>query len=143
MTGEPIGDNGGMQIEGSVAVITGAGSGIGWALAREFAAAGASVVAGDVSPGGVRDTAEQARSAGGRAVGVVADASTTEGITSLVDTARAEFGPVDVFVANAGIIGAPGLGDDEADWDRIIDVNLRAHVRAAKALVPELSLIHI
>jgi NAD(P)-dependent dehydrogenase (short-subunit alcohol dehydrogenase family) len=137
MPGAPIGDNGGMQIEGSVAVITGAGSGIGRALAREFAAAGASVVAGDVSSGGVRDTAEDVRSAGGKAVGVVADAATTEGITSLVDAARAEFGPVDVFVANAGIIGAPGLGDDEADWDRILDVNLRAHVRAAKVVVPE------
>ena len=43
---------------------------------------------------------------------------------------------MDVYVANAGVIGAPGLGDD-ADWDRIIDVNLRAHIRAAKALVPE------
>jgi NAD(P)-dependent dehydrogenase (short-subunit alcohol dehydrogenase family) len=137
MTGASIGDNGGMQIEGSVAVITGAGSGIGRALAREFAAAGASVVAGDVSSGGVRDTAEQVRSAGGKAVGVVADAATTEGVTSLVDAAGAEFGPVDVFVANAGIIGAPGLGDDEADWDRILDVNLRAHVRAAKVVVPE------
>jgi NAD(P)-dependent dehydrogenase (short-subunit alcohol dehydrogenase family) len=51
--------------------------------------------------------------------------------------AREQFGPVDVYVANAGIMGPPGLGDDEADWDRILDVNLRAHVRAAKALVPE------
>ena len=126
-----------MELQGSVTVVTGAGSGIGRALAREFAAAGASVVAGDLSPGGVEGTVDAIRSEGGAAVAVVADAATTDGITQLVDAARDGFGPVDVFVANAGIIGAPGLGDDEQDWDRIIDVNLRAHIRAAKALVPE------
>ena len=126
-----------MQIEGVVVVITGAASGIGRALARVFAASGASVVAGDLDGTGADETAQLIRSTGGAAVGAVADASSTDGIDALISLARNEFGPVDVFVANAGIIGAPGLGDDEADWDRIIDVNLRAHVRAAKALVPE------
>ena len=126
-----------MQIEGVVVVITGAGSGIGRSLASAFAASGASVVVGDIDVAGANETAKLVRSVGGVAVGVGADASTTAGIDALILLARNEFGPVDVFVANAGIIGAPGLGDDEADWDRIIDVNLRAHVRAAKALVPE------
>lgn len=126
-----------MHIEGSVAVITGAGSGIGQALATAFAAGGASVVAGDVDDTGLADTIGTVRAAGGTALGVTADVSTTDGITALLDAARGEFGPVDVYVANAGITGAPGLGDDEADWDRIIDVNLRAHIRAAKLLVPE------
>jgi NAD(P)-dependent dehydrogenase (short-subunit alcohol dehydrogenase family) len=126
-----------MQIEGAVVVVTGAGSGIGRSLAAAFAASGASVVVGDIDGAGVDETAELIRTAGGAAVGVVADVSTPDGIGALIAQARRDFGPVDVFVANAGIIGAPGLGDDEADWDRIIDVNLRAHVRAAKALVPE------
>ncbi len=125
-----------MKIEGSVAVITGAGSGIGRQLAIALAAAGASVVAGDVDAGGVHQTASRVRAAGGSAVAVPGDCSTIDGIARLVDAAGT-FGPVDVFVANAGIMGAPGLGDDEGDWDAIIDVNLRAHVRAAKALVPE------
>ena len=125
-----------MELEGSVVVVTGAGSGIGRALAQQFAAAGASVVAGDISPAGIEVTVDAIRSAGGAAAAIQADAATTDGITTLVDAAR-QFGPVDVFVANAGIIGAPGLGDDERDWDRIIDVNLRAHIRAAKVLVPE------
>lgn len=125
-----------MQIEGSVAVVTGAGSGIGRALAQAFAVAGASVVVGDLDGDGAAATAGLIADAGGAAVAVTTDVSTTAGITTLVDSARA-FGPVDVFVANAGIMGAPGLGDDESDWDRIIDVNLRAHVRAAKVLVPE------
>jgi NAD(P)-dependent dehydrogenase (short-subunit alcohol dehydrogenase family) len=127
----------GMQFEGTVVVVTGAGSGIGRALASAFAASGASVVVGDVNGAGADETVELIRSAGGAAVGAVEDASTTDGIGALITLAGNDFGPVDVWVANAGIIGAPGLGADEADWDRIIEVNLRAHVRAAKALVPE------
>jgi NAD(P)-dependent dehydrogenase (short-subunit alcohol dehydrogenase family) len=126
-----------MQIEGSVTVVTGAGSGIGRALALEFAAAGAPVVAADLDSGGVEATANAIGAAGGSAVAVVADVSTTDGIATLVDVARREFGPVDIYVANAGITGPPGIGDDELDWDRIIDVNVRAHIRAAKALVPD------
>ena len=125
-----------MQIEGKVAVVTGAGSGIGRELTVALAAAGASVVAGDLDAAGAEETV--ARIGGsGAAVAVAADAASVDGIAALIDAARVEFGPVDVFVANAGIIGAPGLGDDEDDWDRIIDVNVRAHVRAVKALVPE------
>jgi NAD(P)-dependent dehydrogenase (short-subunit alcohol dehydrogenase family) len=126
-----------MQIERSVAVITGAGSGIGRAMAQGFAAAGASVAAGDLDAAGAEATAAGITAAGGSAVGIGVDAASVDGIAALIGTARDEFGPVDVFVANAGIMGAPGLGDDEADWDAIVEVNLRAHVRAAKALVPE------
>ncbi|MDT5358826.1 MAG: hypothetical protein QOC69_588, partial [Mycobacterium sp.] len=126
-----------MHIEGTVAVVTGAGSGIGRALAVALAAAGASVVAGDIDEAGAEQTAERIRATGGAALGVLADASSTDGVAALIASARDEFGPVDVYVANAGIIGPPGLGDDERDWDRIIDVNVRGHVRAAKALVPE------
>jgi len=126
-----------VKIEGSVAIVTGAGSGIGRSLATAFAAAGASVVAGDVDEPGVSTTVDAILAAGGSAVSVVADVSTTDGVGTLIDAARREFGPVDVYVANAGITGAPGIGDDEADWDRIIDVNVRAHIRAAKALVPD------
>ena len=121
-----------MRIDGSVALVTGAGSGIGRSIAAALASAGASVVAGDIDGD---SAAETAALIGG--VGVVADAATTEGIATLLDAARRRLGPVDIYVANAGIAGQPGLGDDEDAWDRIIDINLRAHIRAAKALVPE------
>ncbi len=113
-------------------MVTGAGSGIGRAVAVALAAAGSSVVVGDIDADAV---AETAASVGG--VGIAADASSAEGIGALLDAARGAFGRVDVYVANAGIAGESGLGDNEAAWDRIIDVNLRAHIRAAKAVVPE------
>ena len=122
-----------MRIEDSVVVVTGAGSGIGRALVAEFVANGAAVVAGDIDAAGVEDTAV---TVGGRVVAVPADASDADGIAALINKARNEFGPVDCYVANAGIIGAAGLGD-EGEWDRILDINLRAHIRAATALAPE------
>ena len=121
-----------MKIEGSVAVVTGAGSGIGRSIAAALASAGASVVVGDIEA--VSD-AETAAMTGG--VAVAADAASAEGIAALLGTARQQFGGVDIYVANAGIVGQPGLGDDEAAWAQIIDVNVRAHVRGAKAVVPE------
>lgn len=122
-----------MDIEQRVAIVTGAGSGIGRALAESFAAAGARVVAADLDPVSAEQTAAQIRSRGGEALGFRADASVTADIEALNSTA---FGPADVYVANAGIIGAGGLGTDE-DWDTILDVNLRAHIRAAQVLVPQ------
>jgi len=120
-----------MKIDGAVAVVTGAGSGIGRSIASALAAAGASVVAGDID--GAASAATAAKIDG---VGVAADASTETGIDSLLTAALTQYGPVDIYVANAGITGPPGLGDDEAAWDRIIDINVRGHIRAAKALVP-------
>ncbi|MEV0670738.1 SDR family NAD(P)-dependent oxidoreductase [Mycobacterium sp. NPDC050441] len=122
-----------MDIEQRVAVITGAGSGIGRALAESFAAAGARVVAADLDPESAEQTAAQIRSGGGQALGIRADAGVAADIEALTAT---EFGPVDIYVANAGIIGAPGLGTEES-WDGILDVNLRSHVRAAQVLVPQ------
>lgn len=115
-----------------MAVVTGAGSGIGRSIAAALASAGASVVAGDID---ADSAAETAATIGG--IAAVADAASADGIATLLNNARRTVGPVDIYVANAGISGQIGLGEDEAAWDQIIDINLRAHVRAAKALVPE------
>jgi NAD(P)-dependent dehydrogenase (short-subunit alcohol dehydrogenase family) len=122
-----------MDIHGKVAVVTGGGSGIGRALASALAAAGARVVIGDVDEAGAGQTAELI---GDSAVAVRADASVTADIEALLATAESEFGPVDIYVANAGIMGTSGLGADD-DWDHILNVNLRAHIRAAILLVPQ------
>lgn len=122
-----------MDIKQKVVVVTGAGSGIGRALAASFATAGARVIAADLDGESAEQTAAQIHSAGGKALGVRADAAASADIEALSATA---LGPVDIYVANAGIIGAPGLATDQ-EWDVILDVNLRAHVRAAQVLVPQ------
>lgn len=120
-------------VEGKVAVVTGAGRGIGAALAGRLVAAGASVVVADLDG----DQAQAiAASLGKSAVGAAADVCAEAELRDLLALAERHFGPVDVFCANAGIIGGAGLGDDDDDWARAIDVNLMAHVRAAQLLLP-------
>ena len=112
-----------MEIENSVTVVTGAGSGIGRSLAEAFGVAGAAVVAADVDDAAAEATAQRIRTDGGRCVALQADAAATDGIEAMIGLADAQYGPVDIFVANAGIVGPPGLGD-EAAWEQTLDVNL-------------------
>lgn len=124
-----------MELAGRTAIVTGAASGIGAALATELARRGVSVVIGDLDDDGAHATASAIRADGGAAAALRADATSVADIEALITLASREFAPVDIYVANAGVIGKPGLGT-ESDWDVILDVNLRAHVRAARLLVP-------
>ena len=125
-----------MDIEDKVAVVTGGGSGIGRALATALAAAGARVVVGDIDRAGAEQTAGIISALGHEAAAREADASAEADIAALIDLATTEFGPVDIYVANAGVGGPPGLVVPESEWDRVLDVNLRAHIRAATQLIP-------
>ena len=124
-----------MELDGKVAIVTGAASGIGAALADGLAARGARVVLGDLDEAGAHERAEAIRATGGAAVALRADAADVVDIEGLITLAGREFAPVDLYVANAGVMGPPGLGV-EADWDTVLDVNLRSHIRAARLLVP-------
>jgi NAD(P)-dependent dehydrogenase (short-subunit alcohol dehydrogenase family) len=124
-----------MEVEGKVAVVTGAGSGIGRALATALADAGARVVVGDIDAVRAEEAADSISALGHQAIGHGADASTVAGIGALIALATTQFAPVDIYVANAGVGGPPGLGAPESDWDHVLDVNLRAHIRAATQLV--------
>jgi NAD(P)-dependent dehydrogenase (short-subunit alcohol dehydrogenase family) len=129
------------SVAGSGVVVTGAGSGIGAALARRFVAEGARVVLNDVNAEAVASVAESCAAAGegtggGTAVAIAGDAATENGVATLVEAARAELGEIDLYCANAGIARIGGPEASEADWTDSWDVNVMAHVRAARLLLP-------
>ena len=121
-----------MRVEGKSVVVTGGASGIGRAMARRFAAEGArGVVVADLDAAGAAAVAEEI---GG--LWLSCDVSDPVQVVDLVDRAESEFGPVDLFCANAGIGGGAGLDTPEDMWDLAFDVNVRSHVTAARRLVP-------
>jgi len=109
-----------MQLENKVAVVTGAGSGIGRAIARSFAGEGAAVVvdyAGHPEP--ARDAVEEIEKAGGRAVAVRADVTDPEDVRTLIQSSVQEFGRLDILVNNAGIeYKMPFLQTPLEVWER-------------------------
>ena len=121
-----------MELRDAVAVITGGGSGIGAAMARRFTTEGArAVIVTDLDGAAA---AAVAGPLGARASALdVADASA---VAALVDRVVAEHGRIDLFCSNAGIALGGGLDATPEQWQRAWDVNLMAHVHAAKALVP-------
>ena len=123
-----------MEVAGRIAVVTGAGGGIGRALARALAEAGAAhVVCADINEAEVTETA---RAVGGTAIRT--DMAREEDIRRLIERTEAEIGPISLFCGNAGIILRGGWEVPDADWQRIWDINVMAHVRAARLLVPRM-----
>ncbi len=124
-------------LHNKVAVITGAGRGIGRSHALFFAAEGAAVVVNDLGgandgsgsdSGPAQEVVDEIRAAGGRAVANTDNIATWEGAKNLVDQSVDEFGTLDVVVNNAGILRDSFVaGISEADWDSVIAVHLKGH----------------
>ncbi|HEY8446257.1 MAG TPA: SDR family oxidoreductase [Thermomicrobiales bacterium] len=114
-------------MQGKVAVVTGAASGIGRATALAFAKEGARVVVSDVDAEGGEATVRMIRECGGEAIFVRADVSRTAEVRELIATAVGTFGRLDYAFNNAGIEGesAPTADATEENWDRVIDINLK------------------
>ncbi len=127
-----------MRLEGRAALVTGAGSGIGRAIAVSFAREGARVALLDKADEAVlAAVAEEIGDAGGRAVGLVADVSDAAAVDAAVARAAQKIGPVDIAVNAAGIWRAnPVTEGDPTVFDRIIDTNLKGTYHVCQAVVP-------
>lgn len=127
-----------MKLDGKVAVITGAASGIGRASAIEFAKEGAKVVVTDVNADGLKETQEQASEYGDVAHRVV-DVSRARDVEGVVRFAVETYGKLNVMFNNAGIlIPKPVVELDEETWDRTIDTNLKSVYLGCKYAIPEM-----
>jgi NAD(P)-dependent dehydrogenase (short-subunit alcohol dehydrogenase family) len=123
-----------MELRDKVIVVTGGAGGIGAALCRRFAAEGArGVVVADCDGEGARRVAAQC---GESALAIAADVAAEADMIRLVEQATAAHGPIDLFCSNAGISAAGGVELLDADWRRVWDVNVMAHIYAARAVLP-------
>ncbi len=125
------------SLEGRVAIVTGAASGIGRAVAETFACAGATVALVDIDERNAASAAEAVAHQGGRATVVRADVSQAADCQHAVDSVLDTFGRLDVLVNNAGIVRrADVVNLAEEDWDRVMAVNLKSVFLMSKFAVP-------
>lgn len=115
-----------MRLANKVAMVTGAASGIGRAIALGFCKEGTKVIAVDVNESGAKETAEQIKKVGGESLFVVADVSNSKEVANAVRAGVDQFGSIDILVNNAGIFSRfPFLEFDEEAWDKTLRVNLK------------------
>jgi NAD(P)-dependent dehydrogenase (short-subunit alcohol dehydrogenase family) len=129
-----------MQLDGRVAFVTGAGSGIGKAAALLLAKVGARIGALDFEEEAARQTADEIQRAGGEAIPLAADVSQPDHVESAARQLAERFGRIDVVFANAGINGvwAPLEELKPEEWDRTLDINLKGTFLTVKHAVPYL-----
>lgn len=127
-----------MRLKDKVAVITGAASGMGKAMALLFAKEGAKVVAADLNEEGVREVVKQIEADGGQAVAVGVNVAKEEDVANMIDTAVEKFGTLDILVNNAGIMDnfMPAHKVTDELWERVFNINLMGVMRATRKALP-------
>lgn len=125
-----------MKLEGRIAVVTAAGSGMGRASSVLFAAEGAHVVVVDVNEQAAAETVAIIEKQGGKASYQVRDASSVEDLKALFDQVEEEFGVLHVLYNHVGIPGAAGMEITEEDWERSIDLNMKSAFFGAQYALP-------
>ena len=125
-----------MELEGKIALVTGAGRGMGKAIALTFAREGADVAANDVNFDAAEATASEVRALGPRAMAITADVSNQEEVNQMVERILHEWGGIDILVNNAGIGYARMVEDlTESEWHHVIGVNLDGPFFCSKAVI--------
>ena len=129
------------SIVGKTALVTGAASGMGQAIAELLAAEGARVAALDVNEEGLARTAHTIAQGGGEAITQTCDMADPAAIVDGVEAVRSHFGPIDIVVNNAGVSIPVDIGNDgyEAAWERTLAINLTAYARVVRATVDDLA----
>lgn len=127
-------------VKGKVALVTGAGAGIGRATALKFAEEGAKVVVSDIDPVGGQETVDLVKAKGGEAVFIQADVSKSSDVSAMVQKAVATFGRLDCACNNAGIEGKMGPMADQTEesFDRVLSVNLRGTFLCLRAEITQM-----
>jgi NAD(P)-dependent dehydrogenase (short-subunit alcohol dehydrogenase family) len=127
------------SVAGTVAVLTGAGSGIGRAAAHSLGRRGATTVISDVDTERAQGVASEIQALGGRARGIRCDVSRPEDVAALVETAVQDYERIDIIMSNVGVIAKGHPLEIPMDaWSSIIDVNLLGTVRVLRAFLPAL-----
>jgi 3-oxoacyl-[acyl-carrier protein] reductase len=122
-----------ISLADKVALVTGAGRGIGKAIAATMAKAGADVLVNDLKAEDCKQTATSIQESGRRAAIVEGDISSENSVRGIVEKGVANFGKIDILVNNAGVVGRkPVFDTEETDWDRLIDVNLKGTFLCSK-----------
>jgi NAD(P)-dependent dehydrogenase (short-subunit alcohol dehydrogenase family) len=126
-----------MELEGQVAIITGAGRGIGRATALELARMAADIVIAELDRANAERTAAEVRGLGRRALVVPTDVTSRNDLGAMVEQTRAEFGRINILVNNAGIYrAAETLDITEEHWDAVMNINAKAVFFASQAVLP-------
>src|SRR5215470_17360522 len=126
-----------MELQGQVAIVTGAGRGIGRATGLELARMGADIVVAELDQANAERTASEVRGLGRRALAMLTDVTSRKDLEAMVEQTRAEFGRIDILVNNAGIYRAAATLDvTEEHWDAIMNINARAVFFAIQSVLP-------